>query len=127
MNMDIIKTFPKQELADLGFLCATYGLTEECESISDGIAAVYETSPLPFLLKAILQLNLENPILALKLLRDDALPLDPKNPTIKVLIGFTYIQLGQYKKGHSLLKSFSNENDNSDTSSRMLALEFLAA
>ncbi|MFT5591912.1 MAG: hypothetical protein ACI8SR_000267 [Oceanicoccus sp.] len=125
--MKIQQPFPKQALTELAFTCATNGCIEECYSISDGIAAVYKSSPLPFLLKAISQLNVEQPFIALQLLEDDALPLDPDNPTIKVLIGFAYIRSGHYEKGHSLLKLLSDESANHDQPSRALALEFLAA
>ncbi|MGR6872183.1 hypothetical protein ACU6U9_07730 [Pseudomonas sp. HK3] len=125
--MSIKQSFPKQALTELAFTCATNGLTEACYSISEGIAAIYESSPLPFLLKAVSQLNSNKPLVALKLLEDNALPLDPENPTIKVLIGYAHICSGHYEKGYSLLKPLSNESANNDQPSRALALEFLAA
>ncbi|WP_417796432.1 tetratricopeptide repeat protein [Terasakiella pusilla] len=117
--MDNISTDDLKVLMEAGFLAANGGMTKQAQTIFEGVLAVRPESEYAYIGQAVTLLTSEKHDEAIKVLRDDALRINPDCLQAKMILAMTLKLAGRgsecdrvvdqlHRSGDSAAKEFAN-------------------
>lgn len=92
-----------QLLAEIGFMAANHYYLEDALAIADGLRIVKPKSAVPYVIQALVDLSRRNATEAIKVLREKALPLEPDNESVKVVLAIALQKLGHNRESEEIL------------------------
>ena len=109
INDDLVKL-----LSELAFIAGGYGMVSQCDTIAEGLQAIRPESERPFLVQAITRINQNDAITAERILREQALKLQPDSSMAKAFLGVALHLQGRLGERDRTLQEVADSNDDED-------------
>ncbi len=101
--MDIDNQQMAEMLAELGFMAVNHYYLPDALAIAEGLQIVRPKSAVPWVIKALVDMSRGKSEQALTLLREEALPLEPDNESVKVVLALALQKMGHNRESEALL------------------------
>lgn len=98
-------------LGELAFIAGGYGMIAESSVIVDGLQKVRPGSAQPYLIQAMTQLNASRADEAERVLRENALTLEPDSSMAKALLGVALHMQGRLRERDDILSKVISSGD----------------
>lgn len=101
-------------LAELAFIAGGYSMVAQSDMIATGLEAIRPDSERPHLVRAITRLNLKDAVTAERILRDQALKIQPNSSMAKAFLGVALHMQGRLNERDRTLREVTAAHDDED-------------
>lgn len=101
-------------LAELAFIAGGYSMVAQSDMIATGLEAIRPDSERPHLVRAITRLNLKDAVAAERILRDQALKIQPNSSMAKAFLGVALHMQGRLNERDRTLREVTAAHDDED-------------